>query len=75
MNGLFCTRFGAERLLNEIKNFQFGNKTPSLTAYAYGEFFDIHITVKLNVTSCLGITNICAIVNGKTYNIEILLSI
>ena len=59
--GPYCTRFGAEPLVNDIQKFQLRRNRTSISAYAYEGFFNIDITVRLRITNCSGITNICDI--------------
>ena len=59
--GPYCSQFGGEPLVNDIKQFQMKSSTSSITAYAYGGYFEIDITVRIRTTNCFGLTNVCSL--------------
>ena len=61
MYGPYCSQFGGEPLVNDIKQFQMKSNTSSITSYGYVGYFEIDITVRVKTTSCFGLTNVCVL--------------
>ena len=77
VNGPYCTQYGSEPLVNDIRTFYSAKNYLTFLVYSYT--FQLDIDISFETTACEGITNVCNLVcwgrgflNKRPSNYEII---